>query len=1584
MGLHKGKFIHGSRVTEDNPPPDYTPGGGSQPTGSASISVLGLDPLTISVGTLFPSTATGSNATVSVSRVTITPRIGNVAPFVGNPGAVYGPGYVMTSSVGYLTASVFNAATKLVLSSQPSSLVSSNTVFPVQPTVLVQDAVGNVALGNSSSVSISLIVVSGTGVLSGTTTKTALSGSAPFTGLKISGSGTFKLAASASGLTPTTSSLITVPAASATGTFLTRIISYTPISGSLSSYSMSVFIPVNYNVAAQNPTILVLGGSGQRGTDNTTQLTDGLATKVAASASTWPTITIFPQWPSSGSRGGREWAFPMIRAAQAAVESEWNCDPTRRYLTGFSLGAMVGFEYLYQQPDFFAACFFGAGYLPSGALAMTASIPDTSAQSSANLVASYTPFLPIKHYQSDSDGVVLPAMSDPIRIAYQQFNPYYSYVSQSGLYHTDAYMAMYNDPTLWTWLSSQSRVPIDGPEHFDTYRHANDFAGNVWTCYNVTDFQTALNNCVDGDRIELVTGSVHVGQFFLRNRGTNGFVEIRTAISTAQLDAVCPQDTRMNPAKAQQLNLATIKCNHANGGINALYGARGYRFTAVNITHNNCDVDGLMRLGDQTMTQNSQICSFLGVDRCVLTGSPTFNVRRAIAFGARYSFVKDSWITDFADANSDSQPIGGYGCAGPVLIQNNQMEGWSEGFIVGGANSGLGGSNPLSVPSDYIIRNNTITRNLAYKGTGYPHLNQKNGSEFKSCNRGLMENNEVFYTWLEGQIGYALNLKTDSSQDPSQIFAGSRHITVRNNYFHNVGAGITINANPDGTANVVLANHLHIHDNLIETVNSGIFLGQASSYGIGGDLRYLWIEHNTNVKMTSGSVPGINMAVYGGPFPGPVYFRSNIWYSDVYGIKADSAGNGTTALNNCYGSGYTWTNNIQVNSPSDPSMNQPAAGNFFVGTESNIGYANYAAGGRGYAIVSSSFYHAKGHDGYDVGIVNVPVFWNNVSKSLASYTGSAPTPPPPSPTPPTIVAFSATPTTITGTGTVTLAWSVSNANTISIDNGVGTVTGTSRAVTVSATTTFTLTATNASGNATATATVTVNAPPPTQPVPPGAFPPLAPSGVSIWAELPRAVPDVSYPSMSRQIRVAAGGNLQAAINNAQSGDEILLAPGAVFTGNFVLPNKGPAQSWIVIRTDLPDSVIGAPGTRMTPSRAATANLAKILTPTTNLEAISTTDGCHNYRLVGLEIGPAPSCAFLNVLVKFGGAGSEGQTTLAQVPHHLTIDRCWLHGTSTMDMKRNVTLNCAWGAVVDSWVQDAHSNNGDSQAILGYNGPGPHLIQNCYCESGHEVIFWGGADPAIQAMCPADVTLRGCHVTRPAAWKGVWQEKNLLETKNIVRYLIEGNWVENCWADAQVGYPVVMKSENQDGTAPYTQTADVTMRYNHFRNVGNFANFAGNPGPNPAIIAARFTIYHNLVDNVNVGIYTAQGIPLQLLAVNDVAFIHNTVLNNTNSNQAISFDGAPSNRFTFHSNVMYAGTYGVHGSGTSSGGGTLTAFAPGCFFENNVIVGGAGPGVPASNYGGSTMPNPLPLGYDGIKVGPDTTLLALTSGSVVPP
>ena len=81
----------------------------------------------------------------------------------------------------------------------------------------------------------------------------------------------------------------------------------------------------------------------------------------------------------------------------------------------------------------------------------------------------------------------------------------------------------------------------------------------------------------------------------------------------------------------------------------------------------------------------------------------------------------------------------------------------------------------------------------------------------------------------------------------------------------------------------------------------------------------------------------------------------------------------------------------------------------------------------------------------------------------------------------------------------------------------------------------------------------------------------------------QATIDTSYPVSSGVTTfVAAGGNLQNALNAAQPGDTILLEAGATFSGSFTLPVKS-GNAWIVIRTSAPDSSLPPEGTRMTPA-----------------------------------------------------------------------------------------------------------------------------------------------------------------------------------------------------------------------------------------------------------------------------------------------------------------------------------------------------------------------------------------------------------------
>jgi hypothetical protein len=67
---------------------------------------------------------------------------------------------------------------------------------------------------------------------------------------------------------------------------------------------------------------------------------------------------------------------------------------------------------------------------------------------------------------------------------------------------------------------------------------------------------------------------------------------------------------------------------------------------------------------------------------------------------------------------------------------------------------------------------------------------------------------------------------------------------------------------------------------------------------------------------------------------------------------------------------------------------------------------------------------------------------------------------------------------------------------------------------------------------------------------------------------------------------------------------------------------------------------------------------------------------------------------------------DKQTSLAQLPHDLIFDRVYIHGNPDVALERGITLNSASTAIIDSYISDCHEEGANSQAIMGWNGPGP--------------------------------------------------------------------------------------------------------------------------------------------------------------------------------------------------------------------------------------------------------------------------------------
>jgi hypothetical protein len=449
-------------------------------------------------------------------------------------------------------------------------------------------------------------------------------------------------------------------------------------------------------------------------------------------------------------------------------------------------------------------------------------------------------------------------------------------------------------------------------------------------------------------------------------------------------------------------------------------------------------------------------------------------------------------------------------------------------------------------------------------------------------------------------------------------------------------------------------------------------------------------------------------------------------------------------------------------------------------------------------------------------------------------------------------------------------------------------------------------------------------------------------------ELPRVFIDTNYnPPTGRTIAVPAGGDLQAAINQAQPGDVITLRAGATYTGNFTLPAKS-GSGWIVISSSAPDGELPRPGARITPAFAGA--LPKIVTPNSGaaLEALS---GAHHYRFIGLEFALATGVPQVFSLVTLGAK----ETSLAQLPHDLVFDRVYVHGSPSATLRRGITLNSASTAVIDSYISDCHEEGADSQAIGGWNGAGPFKIVNNYLEGAGENFMLGGADPAIPNLVPSDIEFRRNHCFKPLTWRigdpsyagKPWGIKNLFELKNAQRALVDGNIFENNWTMAQNGFAILFTVRNQDGKAPWSVVQDVTFTNNIVRHSASGFNMHGSDDNAPSMASRRFRIANNLLEDIDGKRWNGGGIAFQInRGPHDLTIENNSVFH---TGSVVTVGIKPNQNLVFRNNLFPHNEYGVKGDGVGTGNGTIDTYFSGSVFRKNVMVGGASADYPPDNF-----------------------------------
>ncbi len=442
------------------------------------------------------------------------------------------------------------------------------------------------------------------------------------------------------------------------------------------------------------------------------------------------------------------------------------------------------------------------------------------------------------------------------------------------------------------------------------------------------------------------------------------------------------------------------------------------------------------------------------------------------------------------------------------------------------------------------------------------------------------------------------------------------------------------------------------------------------------------------------------------------------------------------------------------------------------------------------------------------------------------------------------------------------------------------------------------------------------------------------------AELPRVTLTTtvaSTPSPGPVVTVASVDDLQAAITAAAAGSTIQLAAGGSWTGNFTLPPKvgANASTWITITTT---GTVPAEGTQMTEALAATHNLPKVYAAGTSA-ALTAALSSGFYRLIGIEVLPS-GVSNTDGLVKLGLSGDEGQTTLAVVPTDLIIDRCYIHGTTSADVRRAVAGNAARWAVIDSCLTELHSTV-DAQGIGCWNGPGPFTIRNNHIQASAAAIGFGGSDPGITNLVPSDGTITRNYCDKNPAWIGTWLTKTIIETKNSQRVLCEANVLKYARVDGQSGFAIVLWSVNQQHTAPWSVTRDWTVRYNVIVDVTAGFQLGAQYFTNDAISMNHVTIRHNVIIGAGGGrLFQIAGVIPQL------TIEHTTAFSPYEASFAWDNTGALPDQI-IKNNLVGGGTYQLF-NGSQGATAWAQEAGPGSVFLGNVVADSVA-ALPTGNY-----------------------------------
>lgn len=427
----------------------------------------------------------------------------------------------------------------------------------------------------------------------------------------------------------------------------------------------------------------------------------------------------------------------------------------------------------------------------------------------------------------------------------------------------------------------------------------------------------------------------------------------------------------------------------------------------------------------------------------------------------------------------------------------------------------------------------------------------------------------------------------------------------------------------------------------------------------------------------------------------------------------------------------------------------------------------------------------------------------------------------------------------------------------------------------------------------------------------------------------------NIPATNNETYVKTQADLQAAVN-ALNNTTIKVKPGIY----DLLAIKGANKNLKIV----PDTVL--------PEGRAQNDWAESLI---QIKTFKVENDASQYYLRGFKFLPG---AVENAIVSLG---SDVATDPTQVPNDINFDQCICNADPVKGGKRGFALNCRKVSIYNSRAENFFYTS-DSQAVMGWNGPGPFDLYNNYFTASGENVMFGGGDAMNESMCPRDLTFIGNHCTKVPEWRTNVQAKvkNIFELKNMIGFNIQANLFEHSWKSAQVGYAIMITPRNQGGNSPFTQVADGKFLWNVVRHAAGGINILGDDNVASSRITENILIANNLFYDIGL-LYDPTGAGKMITidrGPKNIEFRLNTMLFNKGYSFLDLANTSP--QLIFKDNVVSEGSYGIH---TPDGDGSMgfDKHVLNGMFDGNVIVTPFAPSTRKTTYSVSNVKNTMIVG-----------------------